>query len=119
MFVKVCGTTSEEDALLAVAMGADAVHQHQPRKHGLEQRCIAEDRHDQVLGGVLRRSRLRVGADDLAVLLVVRQNRIGQGSKLISVSHRFVHVDRDHGLRRVSQLVPPCSASRAPFGTTT
>ena len=25
MFVKVCGTTSEEDALLAVAMGADAV----------------------------------------------------------------------------------------------
>ncbi|MDQ3575471.1 MAG: phosphoribosylanthranilate isomerase, partial [Actinomycetota bacterium] len=25
MFVKVCGTTNEEDALLAVAMGADAV----------------------------------------------------------------------------------------------
>src|SRR5689334_19908074 len=25
MFVKVCGTTSEEDALLAVAMGADAL----------------------------------------------------------------------------------------------
>ena len=25
MFVKICGTTSEQDALLAVAMGADAV----------------------------------------------------------------------------------------------
>jgi len=25
MFVKICGTTSEDDALLAVAMGADAV----------------------------------------------------------------------------------------------